>query len=119
MQVIGQAYVTLRTMSEYYGQIGEEQFRAAQQMLKSMQAYSIKSNFTHEKFKAIANDLLEQYSSMIGKYYSVESFRNNIAEKLADAKVTNIEKVYTKEDIKSEKIEGGDKLSEEIQKILI
>lgn len=117
MQVIGQAYVTLRTMSEYYGQIGEEQFRAAQQMLKSMQAYSIKSNFTHEKFKAIANDLLERYSSMIGKYYSVESFRNNIAEKLADAKVTNIEKVYTKEDIKSEKIEGGDKLSEEIQKI--
>lgn len=117
MQVIGQAYVTLRTMSEYYGIIGEAEFQAAQQMLQSMQAYSIKSNFTHEKFESIAIDLLNQYNLITEKYYSNVANKDILVNKIADAKITSIEKVYSKEDIKNETIEAGDKLANEIQKI--
>lgn len=101
MQVIGQAYVTLRTMSEYYGIIGEAEFQAAQQMLQSMQAYSIKSNFTHEKFESIAIDLLNQYNLITEKYYSNVANKDILVNKIADAKITSIEKYTARKILKT------------------
>lgn len=104
----GQAYATIRVLSSYYGEIGQERFAAAESLINQLYEYGTKKGYywNEEKRTDIVKKLKQQYQDMSSDYYgkleeNVEAAIKEAAEKAA---ISEINQVIAKEDLKSGKV---------------
>lgn len=104
----GQAYATIRVLSSYYGEIGQERFAAAESLINQLYEYGTKKGYywNEEKRTDIIKKLKQQYQDMSTDYYgkleeNVEAAIKEAAEKAA---ISEINQVIAKEDLKSGKV---------------
>lgn len=104
----GQAYATIRVLSSYYGEIGQERFAAAESLINQLYEYGTKKGYywNEEKRTNTIKKLKQQYQDMTTDYYgkleeNVEAAIKEAAEKAA---ISEINQVIAKEDLKSGKV---------------
>lgn len=114
-QLTGQMAVAFRTIANVYGTMGADRFTNANNLLTQIVNQN-KSQMTDAMLKNIAADILTDYEIITARYEAAtqeeavashKSKRRKItkqeaANKLADAKVTQVDRVVTKDDVKSE-----------------
>lgn len=117
-QLTGQMAVAFRSISSVYGAMGDARFTAANNLLRQIETSYYKTKITAKQYNKIATQILTDYgiieteyrsadpTETINKYKSdkqrrKEAKREAAAKKIADAKITQVEKVVTKDDVTS------------------
>lgn len=104
----GQAYATIRVLSSYYGEIGQERFAAAESLINQLYEYGTKKGYywNEEKRTDIIKKLKQQYQDMTTDYYGKleENVEAAIKEAVEKAAISEINQVIAKEDLKSGKV---------------
>lgn len=104
----GQAYATIRVLSSYYGEIGQERFAAAESLINQLYEYGTKKGYywNEEKRTDIIKKLKQQYQDMSTDYYGKleENVEAVIKEAVEKAAISEINQVIAKEDLKSGKV---------------
>lgn len=122
-QLTGQMAVAFRSISSVYGAMGETRFTAANNLLQQIELNSDKAHMTAEQYNKIATQILKDYGIIEVEYRSADptetvnkyktdkqrrkeerriAKREAAAKKIADAKITQVDKVVTRDDIASE-----------------
>lgn len=118
-QLTGQMAVAFRSISSVYGAMGDARFTAANNLLQQIEINSDKGRMTAEQYNKIATQILKDYGIVETEYHSAdptetinkyktdkqrrrEAKREAAIKKVADAKITQVEKVVTKDDVTSE-----------------
>ena len=109
-----QIAIATRAMASIYSSMGDEKFRKANEILSQIADVAPKSQYTRDDYISIADGILSAYDIIKQQYYSKpetalknynskkENFKKKAAEKIADAKVTQVDRVVTKDDVKAE-----------------
>lgn len=104
----GQAYATIRVLSSYYGEIGQERFAAAESLINQLYEYGTKKGYywDEEKRTDTIKKLKQQYQDMSTDYYGKlkENVEAAIKEAVEKAAISEINQVIAKEDLKSGKV---------------
>lgn len=109
-----EAYAAYRSLSAYFGEIGQERFENANNLLVKMQENYEKSKLTKAQLKESARIMLNEYQLMVQDYYDASG--KKAEEAIADAKMTKIQKVVRKGDAKEDIKLPSDK--EQVEKII-
>lgn len=99
-QTYGQAYVAFRVMSSYFGEIGQQRFEQANELLVQMENQTDKMSVTREELIKSARTMLTEYQIMVQDYYDLSG--KKAEEAIADAKMTKIERIIRKGDSKED-----------------
>lgn len=122
-QLTGQMAVAFRSISSVYGAMGDTRFTAANNLLQQIELNSDKAHMTAEQYNKIATQILKDYGIVEVEYRSADptetvnkyktdrqrrkeerrvAKQKEAAKKIADAKITQVDKVVTRDDITSE-----------------
>lgn len=122
-QLTGQMAVAFRSISSVYGYMGDARFAKANNLLKDIENNRVKANMTAEQYNKIATQILKDYGIVEVEYRSADptetvnkyktdkqrrkeerrvAKQKEAAKKIADAKITQVDKVVTRDDITSE-----------------
>lgn len=91
-----EAYSAYRTLSTYFGAIGQERFEQANNLLVRMENTFAKSNATKTQLKESARLMLTEYQIMVQDYYDASG--KKAEEAIADAKMTKVQTVVRRND---------------------
>lgn len=109
-----EAYAAYRSMSAYFGEIGQERFENANNLLVKMQEGYEKSKLTKAQLQESAKTMLTEYQLMVQDYYDASG--KKAEEAIADAKMTKVQKVVRKGDAKEDIKLPSDKA--EVEKVI-
>ena len=96
---LGQMAVTYKAMSSYYGAIGEENFKRANDLLVQLKESEGRHMLNDVQIRNIARQMISDYNLTRTSYYAAT--KDNIANAIVKAKITQIDQVVERGDVKS------------------